>query len=166
MSKPSRYNPEYHDNWAWSLAIKGATDEEIADAFDMSRQTIARWKAKYPSFNEALNNGKDIADSNVEKSLYKRAVGFTYEEYERSKEVDKNGEVKTVKNKTVTKTVIPDTMAIMYWLNNRKRGTWAQKQEVQLSASEEGDTNIIISLPSNGRRRFVDEGPDEAEQEE
>ena len=32
MAAQLKYNPEYHDDWAWSLAIKGATDKEIADA--------------------------------------------------------------------------------------------------------------------------------------
>lgn len=33
MPALSKYNPEYHDDWAWSLAIKGATNDEIAEAF-------------------------------------------------------------------------------------------------------------------------------------
>ena len=30
MPTPLKYNPAYHDDWAWSLAIKGATDQDIA----------------------------------------------------------------------------------------------------------------------------------------
>ena len=33
MPALSKYNPEYHDDWAWSLAVKGATNDEIAEAF-------------------------------------------------------------------------------------------------------------------------------------
>lgn len=40
MPTPLKYNPAYHDDWAWSLAIKGATDQDIADAFHVSRRTI------------------------------------------------------------------------------------------------------------------------------
>ena len=36
MPALSKYNPEYHDDWAWSLAIKGATNDEIAEAFGIS----------------------------------------------------------------------------------------------------------------------------------
>ena len=35
------YNQKFHDDWAWSLAIRGATDAEIAEAMHVSRKTIA-----------------------------------------------------------------------------------------------------------------------------
>lgn len=70
------YNPDYHDDWAWSLALKGATDQELAEAFGVSKRTIIRWKKDHPSFAEAYQKGKDIADAKVKKSLYQRAIGF------------------------------------------------------------------------------------------
>ena len=42
------YNPDVHNRWAWSLAIRGAIDEEIADAFGITVRTLHRWKKKYP----------------------------------------------------------------------------------------------------------------------
>lgn len=80
MPTPLKYNPAYHDDWAWSLAIKGATDQDIADAFHVSRRTIIRWRQTYPSFNEACQHGKEVADAKVKRSLYERAVGFEYQE--------------------------------------------------------------------------------------
>ena len=44
MAAPLKYNQAYHDDWAWSLAIKGATDVEIAEAFGISVRTLNRWK--------------------------------------------------------------------------------------------------------------------------
>ena len=75
MPAPKKYNPQYHDAWAWSLAIKGATDEDIAEAFGVSRQTIIRWsKTKnengetiLTSFGQALQEGKEAADAHVER---------------------------------------------------------------------------------------------------
>lgn len=43
MPAQSKYNPQYHDDWAWSLAVKGATNEEIADAFHISLRTLQNW---------------------------------------------------------------------------------------------------------------------------
>ena len=80
MPTPLKYNPAYHDDWAWSLAIKGATDQDIADAFHVSRRTIIRWRQTYPSFNTACQSGKEVADAKVKKSLFERAVGFEYQE--------------------------------------------------------------------------------------
>ena len=54
MPTPSKYNSAYHDDWAWSLAAQGATDEEIAEAFKISVRTLHRWKKDYEKFAEAL----------------------------------------------------------------------------------------------------------------
>lgn len=138
MAAALQYNPKYHDAWAWSLAIKGATDKELAEAFKVSQRTINRWKKDHPSFLEALQRGKDAADAEVEKSLFKRAIGFEYEESEKIIEVNNDGGSRLAKIRTVNKLVPPDTMAIMYWLNNRKRksGEWAQRQEVEVTTDE------------------------------
>ena len=78
MAAPLKYNPAYHDDWAWSLAIKGATDAEIADAFGVSVRTLNRWKKDHDSFYEALISGKNQADAKVERKLYERAIGYRY----------------------------------------------------------------------------------------
>ena len=130
------YNPEYHDDWAWSLALKGATDQDVADAFGVSKRTIIRWKQEHPSFAEAYQRGKDVADAKVERALYERAIGYEVTETERTVDVDpKTGDTKPVRVKTTTKKYPPDTMAGMYWLNNRRRLEWSQRQEVTLGGA-------------------------------
>ena len=115
MPTPLKYNPAYHDDWAWSLAIKGATDQDIADAFHVSRRTIIRWRQTYPSFNTACQSGKEVADAKVKKSLFERAVGFEYQEKESVIDVDpRTGEQKPVRVRTLTKKAVPDTMAQIY----------------------------------------------------
>lgn len=136
MPTPLKYNPAYHDDWAWSLAIKGATDQDIADAFHVSRRTIIRWRQTYPSFNTACQSGKEVADAKVKKSLFERAVGFEYQEKESVIDVDpRTGEQKPVRVRTLTKKAVPDTMAQMYWLNNRCREEFSQTQKVTLDGS-------------------------------
>lgn len=133
MPTPLKYNQQFHDDWAWSLAINGKTDQEIADAFHVSRQTILRWRKTYESFNEACLRGKEIADAKVKKSLYERAVGFEYTEKESVIDVDpRTGEQKPVRVRTTTKRALPDTMAQMYWLNNRSKGEFSQQQKLTL----------------------------------
>ena len=85
------YNAQYHDDWAWSLAIKGATDDEIATAMHVSRKTISQWKKIHESFAKALAEGKEIADSKIEKSLYNSAMGYFVDEEERLIEVNRDG---------------------------------------------------------------------------
>ena len=155
MPAQKKYNPKYHDPWAWSLASKGATDEEIADAMGISRKTIQRWsyttdasgEKVLTSFGEALQTGKEVADARVEQSLYKRCLGYDVEEEEKIIDVNRDGSSKIGKISTKKRHIPPDTMAIMYWLNNRSRktGEWSQRQEVTLS--NETGSNVAIFLP-------------------
>lgn len=127
MPAKLKYNAAYHDDWAWSLAIRGATNQDIADAFGTSRKTIERWKSQYQSFAEAMEKGKNAADAKVERSLFERATGYETTDTEKVIEVDpRTGESKPVKVRTVTKQLPPDTMAGMYWLNNRRRDEWGK----------------------------------------
>ena len=55
MGVQPKYNPEFHIPWAWSLAIRGATDKEIAEEFGVSERTIYRWKYEYDEKITAAN---------------------------------------------------------------------------------------------------------------
>lgn len=161
MPTPLKYNQKYHDDWAWSLAIKGATDQEIAEAFHVSRRTIIRWRETYPSFDEACEHGKEIADAKVKRSLFERATGFEYQEKESAIDVDpKTGEQKPVRVRTFTKKAVPDTMAIMYWLNNRSKGEFSQRQKITLDGAVQ--TSPYENLTEDELRRLarMDEGLD------
>ena len=51
MAAKPKYNAPYHDNWAWSLAAMGATNEEIALAMGVSERTIMRWAKEHESLD-------------------------------------------------------------------------------------------------------------------
>ena len=91
MAAKPKYNAPYHDNWAWSLAAMGATNEEIALAMGVSERTIMRWAKEHESFGKALGEGKGVSDAKVIRSLYERATGYEYEEEKKIIEYDKDG---------------------------------------------------------------------------
>lgn len=148
MPAKCRYNAQYHDDWAWSLAIKGATNDEIAEAFHISLSTFTNWlrDPNKKSLHDAVFDGKNIADAKVERSLYRRACGMTTKEEERVIQYDGDGNVLPVTVKTKIKENPPDTMAAMYWLNNRQRRFWSQRQEISVETQEKTD-DVIIYLP-------------------
>lgn len=149
MAGTVKYDPEHHNHWVWWLCVKGSTDQEIADAFGISVRTVNRWKEKHMSFRKKMDEGKAGADAKVIASLYKRAVGYEYEETESLLEMDGNGNQKPLRVKKVKKHIAPDTMAAMYWLNNRTRtsGEWSQRQDVNFNISE-GSKDVVIYLPA------------------
>jgi transposase-like protein len=150
MSANLVYAPKYHIDWAWSLAINGATDAEVAKAFGVTRKTIIAWRKKYTEFNEAMEGGKAVADARIVKSLYERACGYDYEEEEQVIDVHKDGTSKIGRIVKRKKKVPADVMAQMYWLNNRHRktGEWSQRQEVVTTTE---DVKVTLYIPDNGR---------------
>lgn len=146
-----KYNPAYHDNWAWSLAVMGATNEDIAKAFGVSSRTIIRWTKKHESFRVAIIEGKNSSDANVIRSLYKRATGYEYTETRKVVEMGKDGTVKPIKIEETKKVVPPDTTAAIFWLKNRQRNHWADRPHETLPDSDTGKNDTIFYIPDNGR---------------
>jgi hypothetical protein len=131
--RPSAYKPEFKEQ-AYKFALLGLTDKQMADIFEVSEQTFNDWKKKKDGFLESLKNGKEVADCEVSKSLYKRANGYSYNETtkELRSYIDEDGLQKNelVTTKIVKKEVSPDTGAAMAWLNNRQPALWRSKKEV------------------------------------
>lgn len=137
------YSAETYPDWAWSLAIKGLTIAEIGKEMGVSRATVNRWISNYPDFKEAINTGRDASDSKVERSLYQRAVGYTYKERKIINVLDSSGKPVPARIETVEKHVPPDTTAQIYWLKNRKRDQWKDKWEVKVDTEKEIVFNIV-----------------------
>lgn len=124
--RPTDYKPEYAEQ-AKKLCEIGATDIELADFFGVDVSTIYRWKHVHPEFCEAVCVGKDALDARVERSLYQRAVGYTFES---EKVFNYQGEVVRA---PIREHVPPDPSAALNWLKNRQPDKWRDKQDVEHS---------------------------------
>lgn len=109
-------------------ARQGLTDEQIASNIGVNKTTLYDWIKRFPNISNALKKGKAPVDFEVENALYKRAVGFEYEEVETLIE-EVNGETKK-KVKRTKRTALPDTSAIIFWLKNRKPEQWRKMNPV------------------------------------
>lgn len=124
---------------AW--ARDGLTNEQIASNIGIATKTLYEWKNKYGEICEALKRGKEVVDIQVENALLKRALGYSYTET--TKELKYNPETEQqelVTTKVITKEVVPDTTAQIFWLKNRKPNEWRDKQKDE---AEEGGVTII-----------------------
>ena len=124
--RPTKYKPEYAEQAA-KLCKLGATDAQMADFFEVSISTVALWKVNHQEFSDAINIPKEIADTKVEQSLYRRAMGYEHDE------VDirvVNGEIVET---PIRKYYPPDTSAMIFWLKNRKKEEWRDKVEQEIS---------------------------------
>ena len=133
--RPTDYRPEYC-KVAAEMALGGSTDEEIARELGTTVVSMWRWRGKHEEFRKALQWGKDNCDERVERSLYARAVGYTYDavkifQYEGSPVIVPHKEH-----------VPPDTGAAKMWLTNRKRKDWAETVRQEVSGPGGGPLEI------------------------
>ena len=153
--RPSKYSTSFNKQ-AFKLCLLGATDKELADFFEVCEDTIYEWKEKHKQFSESIKKGKTQADAEVVNKLYNRALGFKYNEITFEK-IDSKQNIEmtedddiiasdTYKKKIVTKEALPDTTAQIYWLKNRQKEKWRDKQEVGITDNEGNDVTPTIVL--------------------
>lgn len=142
VGRPSKYDPAYCEQ-AIKLCRLSATDQEMADFFGVSTATFYLWQKEHPEFSEALKEGKAQSDAAVASRLYDRAMGYSHPAVKIH--VTKDGDVIQV---PYTEHYPPDTAAAIFWLKNRQRGKWRDKQEVEHSLDES-----LVSALDAARKR-------------
>ena len=91
----------------------GATDKEISDALGIALSTFSEYKNQYSELSDALRTGKQTVILNVKAALYKKAIGFEYEEKRGVKKGDK-----VVSTEIFKRYSPPDTTAAAMLLRN------------------------------------------------
>jgi hypothetical protein len=145
--RPTKYKPEYVRD-VEKLCKLGATDKDLADFFSVDEDTINEWKKVHPEFSESLKRGKMKADMEVADRLFTRATGYQYHEV--TKEKAKEGDEMVI-TKEVIKEIAPDPVSMIFWLKNRRKDLWRDKQDhgfdlnndivVRRPMDEEGDNS-------------------------
>lgn len=134
------------------LAQLGATIPQMADFFMIHPDTMHRKFRKYNKLYEAKQRGGVHADMKVAHSLYKRAVGYEYDETKikerklRDKHGNETGWV-IIEREVVHKTVVPDVKAQQSWLRTRRRDVWSEvgyKLEGNININHSGEVEHTI----------------------
>lgn len=125
------YKPEYA-KMARKIALLGATEVELARIFDVSESTITHWKTDHVEFLTALKEGRELADANVADRLYQRAMGYSHKAVKIFNDGGKPMKVE------YTEHYPPDTGACAFWLKNRQKEKWRDKQEHEHSGPDKG----------------------------
>jgi len=114
----------------------GLTEKSICHNLGISEQTFNIYKHEHPELCEVLRKGKEVIDITVENALYRRCIGFQYDEVtsERTPVRDDDGIItgyEMIITKKVTKTVLADPVSCQWWLRNRKPIQWHDRREVE-----------------------------------
>ena len=122
MAKKGRPNawtekiePRKDDIVEWARA--GATNAEIAEALGIGYSTFCDHLSKNKDFSDSLKQARLSGVPMVKLSLYKRAIGFEYEEKKTYMKKDENGVTMTYTEIT-KKQALPDVGAIQTYLRN------------------------------------------------
>jgi transposase len=140
MGRPSKYESEVKPRLleieAW--ARDGLTLDQIAHNLGIALSTLCEYKNQYTELAEALKRGKEVVDIEVENALFKAATGYYYEE----ETVTNSG-----RKVTVRKYEKPNTTAMIFWLKNRKREAWRDKQDVEHTGENGGPMQVLFNIP-------------------
>lgn len=152
VGRPSKYMP-YFDRQAHLLCLLGATDNNLANFFQVSEQTIANWKHWHPTFFESIKNGKIMADAGMAERLYQRGIGYSHPDTH----------VSVINNEVVltelTKHYPPDTKAAFIWLKNRQPTLWRDRTEVKAEVT-------VTPIPWDELREITKNAVAEAERKQ
>lgn len=117
MARPSKYKAEFAKQ-AEKLCQLGATDQDLADFFEVTTRTIDNWKVQHEPFFQALSTAKSGYDDQVERALAMRAIGYSHPDTD----------IRVIDGQIVQTEIIkhypPDTKAALAWLYNRRKDKW------------------------------------------
>lgn len=125
------------------IAMKGASDDEIAETFGVSPETFQKWRKAYPSFEKALDQGRLTVDADMTFALYKSGVGYHYEE---DAVTAKGGIVR------VQRFARGETDAQKYWLQNRRPDLWGTT--TRLAGGGKGESPLGVKVET--RSELID----------
>jgi len=120
-----------------NLVLMGYTHKKVAEFYGLCEFTIIKWKSIYPEFKEAIETNRDEYDSNVVRSLYEIATGYTVTEKKTETEQNPLIGPPKVKITRTKKQIAPNVGAIKVWLYNRRREEF--KPEPALASHEDID---------------------------
>lgn len=110
-----RIEPRKNEIITWAKA--GATNAEIATALGVAYSTFMDHVSRNPDFSDSLRQARLSGVPDVKLALYKRAMGFEYEERKTYMKRDPDGN-ESKYTEITKKQALPDVGAIQTYLRN------------------------------------------------
>lgn len=151
MAQEKKYEDKYVYMVEQACRDGGFGAKQVATLFNVSKSTIYAWRKEHLEFQVAMDRGRDEFDLlTAETSLKKRLLGYFYNEATSTLVVtghDKAAPKKMTVSKIVKRHVPPDTHALSFFLRNRNRVRWPDKQDVDVNFTKKlSDAEIDRSI--------------------
>ena len=108
-----------------AMARNGATEQQIAKCFGITRQTFYKYKNQNTDIFNAIKKGRVSLVEDLKGTLIKKAKGFSYTE---KKLIKENGKV--VREEIYTRSSLPDVAALNLLLKNYDKENWSNDPQV------------------------------------
>ena len=109
-------------------AREGLIDSQIAHNMGICYSTFKEWLTRFPAMSVSLKKGKAPVDLEVENALFRRAIGYDYEETVTEVVQGADG-AEREHIRRHRKHMPPDVTAQIFWLKNRRPDRWRDKVE-------------------------------------
>jgi DNA-binding transcriptional MerR regulator len=135
----------------------GLTEEQVAKRLGVAYSTFREYAKKYSALSAVIKKGKEDLLEELKESLYKRAMGYEYEEVKQFIEKDAQDRQKT-KVEKIKKFVFSDT-CLLFALKNLDPENWRDRKEVQQDINQSiqhltidivDDEDNVIELDDEG----------------
>jgi hypothetical protein len=150
--RPTTYKPE-NAEIARQACMLGATNDALAERFEVCRRTIDNWIATIPDFSDAVRQGREVADEAVVSALFARATGL---EQKMTKVFCHRGQPVTA-NYTVQ--LQPDVRACIFWLRNRRPDQWRESRPLIEEEDDDAWVHALDAVSERERLAAIAEGP-------
>lgn len=141
-----------------NYCLLGATDKELGAFFGISEHQVQSWAGFkddgyiIQDFADAVNAGRDMADARIARAMFKRAEGY---DITSNRVIITKGHAQVIE---VTEHVPPDTQAGKFWLTNRAKRKWKDRQQLShVGADGEGpvQTEMTITFVAPGTQPAI-----------
>lgn len=142
ISAKSLYRHEYAPQAERMCLLLGASDQDLAEFFEVKPATIKHWRQRHPSFNAALRRGRLQADAEVAECIFKQAKGTAT--IKRTKVLQyKDGTHEVVEYEEA---LPPNTDAGKFWLTRRQREKWGDTKVQHVGNLDEMTDEELAAL--------------------
>jgi len=155
---PTKYKHAYAAQ-AEAVATLGATDLEMSRVFGVNLATFNLWRIKHEKFAKAICAGKEALDARVERSMFQRAVGYSFDAVKIFMPAGAQEPVIV----DYVEHVPPDPGAAKHWLSNRQPDRWREKQHLEHTGAGGGPIKAQVTYDVVAAPKFEnDEQPEVA----
>lgn len=132
------------------MVSKRATQKEVAEFLGITEKTLIKLRKNHQRLDDAFEFGDEELKNNLIDAMYKRAVGFEYEETQTVIEETKTGQKKRITK--FKKQSLPDIAAIKYLLITKFGIDFNEKK---------AEIELMARRIENGEEEWVNEYSDE-----